>query len=122
MKPSYGLEEHEIAQMLASSYSHAAEDRDARMLVEQRVEAQGLVDAVTAALAQDSGLLNEAEAAQINQAIETLVTIARSDDTHAISDAVAALGRQTEVFAARRMDKSIRKALQGKSIEDVVDS
>ena len=122
VKPSYGLEEHEIAQMLASSYSHAAEDRDSRMLVEQRVEAQGLVDAVTAALAQDSGLLNEAEAAQINQAIETLVTIARSDDTHAISDAVAALGRQTEVFAARRMDKSIRKALQGKSIDDVVDS
>ena len=122
VKPSYGLEENEIAAMLKASYSNAAEDRDARMLVEQRVEAQGLVDAVAQAIAQDSQLLTDDEAGEIQSSIDQLLVLIDGTDTQAISDGVAALGRATDVFAARRMDQSIRAALQGKSIDEVVDA
>jgi len=121
VKPSYGLEESEIAQMLKASYSHASEDRDARMLAEQRVEAEGLVDAVNMALAQDGHLLNDVERADIDAAIAAVLAIVGQSDTQAISDAVAALGRVTDTFATRRMDQSVRAALQGKNIEDVAD-
>jgi len=121
VKPSYGLEESEIAQMLKASYSHASEDRDARMLAEQRVEAEGLVDAVNMALAQDGHLLNDAERTEIDAAIAAALAIAGQSDAQAISDAVAALGRVTDTFATRRMDQSVRAALQGKSIDDVAD-
>jgi molecular chaperone HscA len=121
VKPSYGLEESEIAQMLKASYSHASEDRDARMLAEQRVEAEGLVDAVNMALAQDGHLLNDVERADIDAAIAAVLAIVGQSDTQVISDAVAALGRVTDTFATRRMDQSVRAALQGKNIEDVAD-
>ncbi|MDG2035533.1 MAG: Hsp70 family protein, partial [Pseudomonadales bacterium] len=121
VKPSYGLEEAEITQMLKASYSHASEDRDARMLAEQRVEADGLVDAVEIALAQDGHLLNEAERAEIDAAIQQVTKVAVLSDAQVISDTVAALGRVTDTFATRRMDQSIRTALQGKSIDDVAD-
>ena len=122
VKPSYGLEENEIAAMLKASYSNAAEDRDARMLVEQRVEAQGLVDAVAQAIAQDSQLLTDDEAGEIQSSIDQLLVLIDGTDTQAISDGVAALGRATDVFAARRMDQGIRAALQGKSIDEVIDA
>ena len=121
VKPSYGLDEAEITQMLKASYSYASEDRDARMLAEQRVEANGLVDAVEIALAQDGHLLNDAERAEIDTAIKQVTTVTLQSDASAISDAVAALGRVTDTFATRRMDQSIRSALQGKSIDDVAD-
>ena len=121
VKPSYGLEESEIAQMLKASYSHASEDRDARMLAEQRVEAEGLVDAVNMALAQDGHLLNDTERADIDAAIAAVLAIVGQSDAQAISDAVATLGRVTDTFATRRMDQSVRAALQGKNIDDVAD-
>ena len=121
VKPSYGLDEAEITQMLKASYSHASEDRDARMLAEQRVEADGLVDAVNIALAQDGHLLSDDERAEIDAAIKQVTKVAVLGDAQAISDAVAALGRVTDTFATRRMDQSIRAALQGKSIDDVAD-
>ena len=121
VKPSYGLDESEIAQMLKASYSHASEDRDARMLAEQRVEAEGLVDAVNMALAQDGNLLNDVERADIDASIAAALAVVGQSDAQAISDAVAALGRVTDTFATRRMDKSVRAALKGKSIDDVAD-
>ncbi|MEZ7984737.1 MAG: Hsp70 family protein, partial [Pseudomonadales bacterium] len=121
VKPSYGLDESEIAQMLKASYSHASEDRDARMLAEQRVEAEGLVDAVNMALAQDGNLLNDVERADIDASIAAALAVVGQSDAQAISDAVAALGRVTDTFATRRMDQSVRAALQGKSIDDVAD-
>jgi len=121
VKPSYGLDESEIAEMLKASYSHASEDRDARMLAEQRVEAEGLVDAVNMALAQDGDLLSHAERTEIDASIAVATAVVEQSDAQAISDAVAALGRVTDTFATRRMDQSVRAALQGKSIDDVAD-
>ena len=121
VKPSYGLAENEIADMLKASYSHAQQDRDARMLAEQKVEAIGLVEAVKAALLLDADLLDKQQLAKIYNGIDTLLSDIDTDDTAIISTSVASLGRETEAFAALRMDQSIRKALQGKNLDDVVE-
>ena len=91
------------------------------MLAEQRVEAEGLVAAVNMALAQDGNLLNDVERADIDASIAAALAVVGQSDAQAISDAVAALGRVTDTFATRRMDQSVRAALQGKSIDDVAD-
>ena len=91
------------------------------MLAEQRVEAEGLVDAVNMALAQDGDLLSHAERTEIDASIAAATAVVEQSDAQAISDAVAALGRVTDTFATRRMDQSVRAALQGKSIDDVAD-
>ncbi|MDG2036349.1 MAG: Hsp70 family protein, partial [Pseudomonadales bacterium] len=121
VKPSYGLGESEITEMLKASYTHAGEDRDARMLAEQRVEAEGLVEAVKMALEQDGELLSDDERKVIDAAMGKVSELALLSDSQAIADAVAELGRVTDTFATRRMDQSIRTALQGKSIDDVAD-
>ena len=119
VSPSSGLTEDEITSMLQASYQHATADRDARMLIEQEVEAQGLLDAVEAALAQDADLLNVEEMAEIEQSIETLKQFVDQSDIQSIRQGIHDLSRKTDNFAARRMDKSIKSALQGKSLEDV---
>lgn len=119
VKPSYGLGEEEIAEMLKASYSNAEEDRDARMLVEQRVDAEGLLEAVNMAMQSDADLLSDKEKAGIDKAMQDVRTTISGSDAQVINNAVTALGRSTESFAAKRMDKSIKAALQGKQIDDV---
>lgn len=119
VKPSYGLGEEEIAEMLKASYSNAAEDRDARMLVEQRVDAEGLLEAVNMAMQSDADLLSDKEKAGIDKAMQDVRSTISGSDAQVINNAVTALGRSTESFAAKRMDKSIKAALQGKQIDDV---
>ena len=121
VKPSYGLAENEIAEMLKASYSYAQQDRDARMLAEQKVEAIGLIEGVKAALLLDADLLDKQQLAKINNCIDSLLSDIDTDDTAIITQSVASLGRETESFAALRMDQSIRKALQGKNLDDVVE-
>ncbi len=122
VKPSYGLEENEISRMLTESYTHAAADRDARMLAEQQVEARALVAAVEAALQADADLLDPAQREGIDQALALVRTCVEGDDRQVIANAIEQLGAQTESFAALRMDRSIKQALQGRRIDDVVDS
>ena len=121
VKPSYGLAENEIAEMLKASYSYAQQDRDARMLAEQKVEAISLIEGVKAALLLDADLLDKQQLAKINNCIDSLLSDIDTDDTAIITQSVASLGRETESFAALRMDQSIRKALQGKNLDDVVE-
>ena len=119
VKPSYGLDEAEITEMLKASYTHAAVDRDARMLAEQRVDAAGLIDAVENALIVDGELLSDTEREKIQRVLVGLRESSRSDDAQRIADDIAELGRVTESFAARRMDKSVKRALRGKHLDDI---
>ena len=119
--PSSGLREEEIASMLKASYEYAADDRDARMLVEQQVEANALIDAVEAALEQDASLLDVDELQHIQQAIDELSALRLGTDRALIKLAVERLGSATDSFAARRMDQSIKRALTGRQVEDFAD-
>ena len=120
VKPSYGLSDNEIADMLKESFTHAGEDASLRALRETQVEAQRLLEAVRSALADSAELLAPDERVRINEAMARLQTVAASDERYAINDAMQALNKVADEFAARRMNQSVQRALAGKNIDQVL--
>lgn len=116
VKPSYGLSEEEITNMLKASFNSAEDDKKARMLAEARVDAGAIIEAVTAALAKDSRLISRQEQQAIEAEIQRLALITEAQDADAIRQAVEALNHMTEAFAAARMDASVKQALSGKEL------
>jgi molecular chaperone HscA len=120
IKPSYGLSDSEVAGMLQESYQFAEADRDARMLREQQVEAKRTIEALESALTRDGeALLNAAEIGTLMQQLEELKAIAKGSDTRAIEKKIEQLNRDSEFYAARRMNQSVQTALSGKRVEEV---
>ncbi|MET3058194.1 Fe-S protein assembly chaperone HscA [Serratia marcescens] len=119
VKPSYGLSDSEIAGMIKDSMANAQSDVGARKLAEQRVEAARVLESLQGALATDAALLSEAESQAIAAATQALQLAAQGEDPAAIEDAIKTLDAQTQDFAARRMDASIRRALAGHSVDEV---
>ncbi len=119
VKPSYGLTDAEVAQMLRDSIEHADEDVHRRALREQQVEGERMVAATLAALKEDPDLVDSAERPAIDAALEALRAALAGPDARAIRTAIERANRATEPFAARRMDRSIRRALAGKSVADI---
>ncbi|MEO1956492.1 MAG: Fe-S protein assembly chaperone HscA [Methylophilaceae bacterium] len=119
VKPSYGLSEDEISNILKSTFRSAETDKLARALAEAKVDAMRLVNAINVALEQDGHLLSTEEKGPINSAIATLEGLLNTEDNHAIHDATEALNKATEQFAAKRMDVSVSRALAGQNIDEV---
>lgn len=119
VKPSYGLSDTEIAKMIQSSMENAQEDLQARRLAEQKVEAARVLESLTAALEEDAHLLNEDEKTAIDKVVDTLIESVEGTDPVAIENAIKLLDKQTQDFAARRMDSSIRQALAGHSVDEI---
>lgn len=119
VKPSYGLTDDQVAQMISGSMQYARQDMQQRLLREQQVEAERVLEAVSAALATDAALLNEHELATIREALRQLAEVKQQGDTAAIKAAIEYTNQLTDDFAARRMDKSIRLALQGHKVDEV---
>ncbi|EKN3982352.1 Fe-S protein assembly chaperone HscA [Yersinia enterocolitica] len=119
VKPSYGLSDDEIANMIKDSMANAQSDIGARKLAEQQVEASRVLESLQGALAEDAALLSEQESTAIAQAMATLQQQMQGTDPYAIEAAIKALDAQTQDFAARRMDASIRRALAGHSVDEV---
>ncbi len=120
VKPSYGLDESEIADMLTSSMQHAKEDMQARMLKEQQVEVARVAESLQSALAKDGkALLSEEEYAAIEQAMNNMLEIAKAEDIEPIKAAIEKVDSISQAFAARRMDKSINQALSGQSVSEL---
>jgi len=119
VKPSYGLTDDQIAQMLKDSFSTAQQDMQARALVEARVDADRLLLATRSALAVDGALLDTAERAQIDAAMALSEASLASTDAAHIEAVSKALGQVTEAFAAARMNHSIAQALAGKNIANI---
>jgi len=119
VKPSYGLSDDEIANMLKDSMAHSKDDAARRALREAQVEAQRLIEAVQSALKNDRDLLSDEQYSKIENAVTRLKAVALGDDRRQISSAMSGLEEVTRDFAARRMDKTIRRAMAGKRIEDV---
>ncbi|WP_368153311.1 Fe-S protein assembly chaperone HscA [Aeromonas sp. s9] len=120
VKPSYGLGEDDILNMLSASIANAQQDMDARMLAEQQVEADRVVESLNAALAADGeALLSPAERAELDAAIAHLLTMRSTGTTNQIKEAIEAADAASGEFAARRMDASIRKVLTGQNVNKV---
>ncbi|MBR9789507.1 MAG: Fe-S protein assembly chaperone HscA [Vibrionaceae bacterium] len=120
VKPSYGLSDTEVANMLRDSMSHAKEDMQARALAEQRVEADRVIEGLIAAMQADGDeLLSEQEKQDLLKAIEALIELRNGDDADAIEQGIKDTDKASQNFASRRMDKSIRAALSGQSVDDI---
>ena len=116
VKPSYGLSEDKIKTMLQSSFDLAEEDKNSRMLAETKIEAIQLIELTQKALDTDNDLLSESEFNSIKKDLSALIDSIKSSNNDKIKEANKKLNAQSESFAAKRMDRSIQKALTGKSI------
>ena len=106
--------------MLQASFSHAVEDKTARQLAEQRLDAEQLLEGLDAALSADAAeLLSEAECRALHEKMNILREAATGEDVAVIRRLTEELGRASEAFAARRMDKSIKQALAGVSLQEL---
>tara|TARA_B100000795_G_scaffold81863_1_gene59060 strand:- start:1324 stop:3192 length:1869 start_codon:yes stop_codon:yes gene_type:complete len=121
VKPSYGLAEDEITQMLQDSFNHARDDMQARALREQQVDADRMIEDLLAALKQDGDKLLNAEEIQCLQvAVKELQKIREETTQHRVlARQIEAVGKTSETFAARRMDSSIKSALAGHSLDEI---
>ncbi|WP_045499459.1 Fe-S protein assembly chaperone HscA [Vibrio hyugaensis] len=120
VKPSYGLSDNEVANMLRDSMAFAKEDMQARALAEQRVEADRVIEGLIAAMQADGDeLLSEQEKQTLVKVIEALIELRNGDDVAAIEQGIKDTDKASQDFASRRMDKSIRAALSGQSVNDI---
>ena len=121
VKPSYGLTDEDVISMLKDGSASAEADMRERELREQRVEAMRLIESTNSALEADADLLSADERALIDAAIQKLQEAAQSEDVDRIKEGIAELTKDTGEFAARRMDRSIREALAGRSVDAVIE-
>ncbi|WOC01305.1 MULTISPECIES: Fe-S protein assembly chaperone HscA [unclassified Providencia] len=119
VKPSYGLTDNEISNMIKDSMTNAQDDLNARRLAEQKVEAARVLESLTSALAQDGNLLTPEEESEIDSAVNELIKAIEGIDPIVIENAIKQLDKQSQEFAARRMDTSIRQALSGHSVDEI---
>ncbi len=119
VKPSYGLGDGQIAQMLKDGFTHAEHDMAARSLREAQVDAQRMVLATRSALSADGALLTDAERAAVESLLADTERTAQAGDADAITAAIDALAEGTEAFAAVRMNQGIRQALAGRTIDQI---
>ena len=125
VKPSYGLADEDVARMLQDSYKEASSDMQARALREEQVEAERILLATQSALDEDANLLSDAERAEVDALMQSVREILAQSaegkvDHSAVKASVEALAHGTEEFASRRMDRSVRSALAGKALDQVV--
>ena len=120
VKPSYGLTDVEIVRMLREGNSSAEADMQARKLREEQVEAKRLLESTASALTQDGDLLSPEEQSEIDRLARAVGSAINGTDADVIHKAVEALSKGTEAFAERRMDRSIRAALAGRSVNDAL--
>ena len=122
VKPSYGLSDEDITQMLTDGNAHASSDMQARAWREVSVEARRMLVALESALNEDGELLNDDERAALQTRMNEVAHWVEQNDAMPITELRAtfdALGAESEEFAARRMNKAIGQALAGQSIDSL---
>ncbi|MBL8679465.1 MAG: Fe-S protein assembly chaperone HscA [Myxococcales bacterium] len=119
VKPSYGLSDEDVEKMLLESYEHAEEDLRARQLTERVVEAEQVIAATKKAVAKDGDLLDEDERAELDGALAALERAVQSRESEAIRLRTEALDRASIPLAERRMNRAMREAMKGRSVESV---
>ena len=120
VKPSYGLTDAQVAEMLQAGFSSAQQDMQVRALREAQVDAQRLLEAVSSAVSQDGDLLIGDERQHIEELMEQLRATCGGADLEDLRDRTRRLSALTDDFAARRMDRAVQRALAGQSIDGVI--
>ena len=121
VKPSYGLTDDEVERMILDSLAHGEEDVKARLLAEQRVEADGIVAAARAAMRDAPELLEDGERDAIEEALTAVEAARAGSNHHAIRTAIETLDHASKAFATRRMNKALEQGFRGRNV-DAVDA
>ncbi len=123
VKPSYGLTDDEVEQMLLDALDHGESDFELRRLRDAQVEATRILLATDKALASDSDLLDDAERARVEQALSAARQAASSaSKAQVVENAISALDDATHEWAGRRMNRAIQSAIAGKNLGTVEQS
>ena len=120
VKPTYGLSEAQVAQMVEDSFTHAEADVNARLLIETKTEAETVMNHVRRALAQGGHLMSAEERSRITGALDALRAVEESGDRDAIRERTIELNRATEPLAQRMMDKALRDAVTSRRADDIL--
>jgi len=119
VKPSYGLDDAAVEQMLMDALDHGEDDLKARLLAENRVEAGRIVQATRQAVAVDADLLAPGDRGRIDEAIAALEAASRGDEPGRIHHLIEELDLASKEFATRRMNRAIARAIEGRKVTDV---
>jgi molecular chaperone HscA len=119
VKPSYGLTDAQITQMLKESVDHARDDVHLRVVKEQQVEGERMLDAVEGALREDADLISAEEQGAVRAELDALRKTLTCSDHRTIKAAIERVNRATEAFAGRRMDRAVKRALAGRKVESL---
>jgi molecular chaperone HscA len=122
VKPSYGLDDATVEQMLLEALDHGEQDLAVRLLAENKVEATRILAATRKAMDADADLLERGEKALIDQASRELQEACGGDDASRIRSRIEALDDATKAFAGRRMNRAIARAIEGRRVEAVEKS
>jgi Fe-S protein assembly chaperone HscA len=120
VKPTYGLSEAEVAQMVEDSFTHAEADVNARLLIETRTEAETVMNHVRRALAQGGHLVSAEERQRITEAMDTLRAVQAGSDREAIRERTTALNRATEALAQAMMDAALKEAVTSRRADQIL--
>lgn len=119
VKPSYGLSEEQVEEMLLAALDYGEQDLESRRLIEERVEAERVLFATKKALTSDADLLADSERAEIERAVQELAVAAKGSSAPIIHARIELLDAATKAWAGKRMDRAIAKAIAGKGLDDV---
>jgi molecular chaperone HscA len=119
VKPSYGLTDEQITRMLRESLDHARDDVQLRVLKEQQVEGERMLEAVENALRDDADLVSPEESSALRSELDALRKTLACNDHRTIKSAIERVNRATETFAGRRMDRAVKRALAGRKVESL---
>ncbi len=116
VKPTYGLTEAEVEQMIEESYQFAESDVKQRMLIESRNEADAIIRHTQKALQDGSDLISEEERLQIRNALEELKQAREGEDHGLIREKIGKLDGVTQHLAEILMEQVVKTTLKGKKI------
>ncbi|MES2809239.1 MAG: Fe-S protein assembly chaperone HscA [Bacteroidota bacterium] len=117
VKPTYGITDDQVEQMLMDSITHAKDDVSQRMLIEARTEGEQMVYTVERFIEKNGSFLSEEELATTTQYITNLKALLADGEKDAILKQIDTVNEYTRPFAERLMDHAIGTAMRGKSIE-----
>jgi molecular chaperone HscA len=120
VKPSYGLTDVEVEEMLLASIDNAQQDIEERMLIEKRVEARRIIAATNKAIDEDGALLAADERNAIQASIAALEEAIAGTDRNVVQAKTEELDQVTQGLAQKRMSRRIAEALENKSVDDVL--
>lgn len=120
VKPSHGLTDDEVEDMIRESFQFAEEDIKARQVIEARTEATAIIVATEKALARASGLIGDKEKAEIQRVIQQLGETQKGDDHRLIRAGISEMEKETHHLAEVLMDATLKEALESKKVSEFV--